>query len=318
MQRRSGALDRMAQLGPRVIRDYMPQQHRDFFESLPFVLLSAMDDKGQPWATAIAGPKGFLRSPNERTLQVATRHNQGDPVLKVLQTGSAVGLLGIEPHTRRRNRMNGRLTEHSDPGFEVQVQMSFGNCPKYIQARHPKALAGAPPIEEEAGEELAGLDELAVDLISRADTFFIATAHPAARALDASPKQGLDVSHRGGKPGFVHVHGDVLLVPDFIGNFYFNTLGNLLTEPRCGLLFIDFERGDLLHLAATGEVLNDSGADDCYAGAQRILRLQVGRGLRRRRALPLQWSPPELSPHLEATGQRAWKDCKSRPELGLE
>jgi uncharacterized protein len=245
-----------------------------------------------------------MRSLDERTLQVAAARNEGDPVLRVLQAGAAVGLLGIEPHTRRRNRMNGRLIEHSDAGFAVTVQMSFGNCPKYIQARHPRPLEAMPPITE-AGEELARLDEPAVDLISRSDTFFIATAHPAAHALDASPQQGLDVSHRGGKPGFVHVQGDVLLVPDFTGNFYFNTLGNLLMEPRCGLLFIDFDQGDLLHLTASGEVMQDPDADDCYAGAQRILRLRVGRALRRRRALPLQWSPAELSPHLEGTGQWA-------------
>ena len=37
-------------------------------------------------------------------------------------------------------------------------------------------------------------------------------------------------------------------MPDFRGNRYMNTLGNLLAEPRAALLFIDFDRGDVLHL----------------------------------------------------------------------
>ena len=42
----------------------------------------------------------------------------------------------------------------------------------------------------------------------------------------------MDISHRGGRPGFVRVDGDVLTIPDFRGNRYFNTLSNLLLEQR--------------------------------------------------------------------------------------
>ena len=66
------------------------------------------------------------------------------------------------------------------------------------------------------------------------DTFFIATGHPTA---------GADISHRGGPPGFVHEDGDVISWPDYSGNNMFNTLGNLEVDPRCGLLFVDFETG---------------------------------------------------------------------------
>jgi predicted pyridoxine 5'-phosphate oxidase superfamily flavin-nucleotide-binding protein len=301
MQRRAGALERLAEIGPRVIRDHMPQQHRDFFAKLCFVVLGASDAEGQPWVTAIAGSEGFIQSPDDRRLRVTAARDPGDPVLRVLHPGSALGLLGIEPQTRRRNRMNGRITAHGETGFEAQVDMSFGNCPKYIQARCP-SLADSVAAMAQPPELLAGLDPAAHDLIERADTFFIATAHPAARDPQASAADGADVSHRGGKPGFVRVEGQALIVPDFVGNFYFNTLGNLLVEPRCGLLFIDFERGDLLHLSARGEVLQLADAGKSYAGAQRLLRLHITGGLRRRSALPLRWSPAQLSPNLASTG----------------
>ncbi|MDP2448007.1 MAG: hypothetical protein Q8M93_12960 [Polaromonas sp.] len=37
----------------------------------------------------------------------------------------------------RRNRMNGVLRHAGASGFSVELSQSFGNCPKYIQARAP-------------------------------------------------------------------------------------------------------------------------------------------------------------------------------------
>ena len=52
-----------------------------------------------------------------------------------LAHGIDIGLLGIELHSRRRNRMNGVVSAIDETGFEVQVKQSFGNCPQYIQSR---------------------------------------------------------------------------------------------------------------------------------------------------------------------------------------
>ena len=223
-----------------------------------------------------------------------------DPLAETLGVGSPIGLLGIEPHTRRRNRLNGHVVRCDAAGFAVHVDQSFGNCPKYIQARKPEFVArgGAAP----TAHRLDALDEPARALIARADTFFIATAHPLAARSD-TPAFGVDVSHRGGKPGFVRVDGNSsLTVPDFLGNFFFNTLGNLALNPRCGLLFMDFESGDLLYLAARGEVVAQGPELAAFAGAQRLLRLQVVSALRVTAVLPLRWSDAELSPALAATG----------------
>jgi predicted pyridoxine 5'-phosphate oxidase superfamily flavin-nucleotide-binding protein len=136
-----------------------------------------------------------------------------------------------------------------------------------------------------------------------ADTFFIASAHPLARS-NPGAERGVDVSHRGGRPGFVRVDADdVLTVPDFTGNSFFNTLGNLLLEPRAGLLFIEHDSGDTLQVAARAEIVTDGSELASFAGALRLLRLHVTGAMRAQHALGLRWTGAELSPFLQATGR---------------
>lgn len=307
VQQRVGVAGRMADLGPRVIRDFMPDQHRDFFEQLPFVIAGTVDAAGQPWASVLAAPPGFIESPDAHRLELNAQPLPGDPLQGTLVDGAFIGLLGLEPHTRRRNRMNGIVQGVSADGFSVQLQQSFGNCPKYIQARDPVYLPGktVTPVIHSG----ARLDAAARRMIETADTLFIATAYSGhAVGLDdddegAGAAGGVDVSHRGGKPGFVRIDADgTLTVPDFLGNFFFNTLGNIAINPRAGLLFINFDSGDLLYLAVTAEVVWDGAEVLAFEGAQRLLRLKI-RSMRRVEAvLPLRWGPPSLSPFLEAIG----------------
>ena len=295
LQARSGMRERMAEIGPQVIRDHMPDQHRELFGKLPTMLLGALDAAGQPWATMLAGPPGFVATPDARTMTISTTLDGQDPALAALRAqgaGAPVGLLGLEPHTRRRNRMNGRLAAMSEGGLEVTVVQSFGNCPKYIQARDPLRWEAAPPALAQPLDPT--LDARALASIEAADTVFIASA--SAPVPGGGRAEGVDVSHRGGPPGFVAVqrrlHGGVeLLIPDFPGNRFFMTLGNLLRHPRAGLLVPDYASGELLHLAADAEVV---WRDDA-----RGLRLRVTAGLRRPGALPWRWSAAQLAPQFE-------------------
>ncbi len=294
VQRRVGAAvhERLAEIGPQVIRGFMPDQHRDFFAQLPFVVVGSVDAGGQPWASVLTGPPGFMNSPDPQQLQIGGLPSAHDPLSSNLHDGAAVGLLGIEPHTRRRNRMNGVVQDLGQTGFAVHVSQSFGNCPKYIQARRPEFVeqgGGGPQVHE-----AAGLDDAARRMIAAADTFFIATAHA---------EQGADVSHRGGKPGFVRVDDDgTLTAPDFLGNFFFNTLGNIALEPRAGLLFIDFENGDLLYLAVQASIIWGGPEVDEFKGAQRLLRFKVTAMRRVTGGLPLRWGVALPSPQLQSTG----------------
>jgi uncharacterized protein len=300
VQERVGVRDKVAAFGPRVFRDFMPDQHREFFRQLPFVIVGTVDAEGQPWATVLANPPGFIESPDPRELFIRARPRAGDPLLDTLAAGAPIGLLGIAPHTRRRNRMNGVVGHVTDQGFSVGVRQSFGNCPKYIQARAPQYAGDTATAK--AVHRSDRLDAAARRMIGQADTFFIATAHPAARGGRA-PAHGVDVSHRGGKPGFVRVDEDaVLTVPDFAGNSFFNTLGNLSLDPRAGLLFIDFAAGDLLYLAGEARIIWEGAELDAFAGAERLLRFRTREARRVEASLPLRWGEAETSPFLERMG----------------
>jgi predicted pyridoxine 5'-phosphate oxidase superfamily flavin-nucleotide-binding protein len=287
LHRRHGIAGRMADVGARVLRDHLPEQHRQFFAELPLVYAGLLDAQGQPWASLLAGAPGFAFSPTPQRLRLAARPLPGDPVAPSWREGAPVALLGLQAETGRRNRMNGWIVADLDGGFEVAVGQSFGNCPKYIHPRRASHMPPSAPVEVTAGD---GLDEAAARIVRNADTFFIASAHPAA-ARSRDPAAGVDVSHRGGPAGFVHVEADgSLLAPDYPGNMFFNTLGNLALEPRCGLLFLDFRSGERLHLACRAALLPDAADARPWAGAQRVIRFRVERAVRVVGGLPLRWS----------------------------
>jgi predicted pyridoxine 5'-phosphate oxidase superfamily flavin-nucleotide-binding protein len=281
------------QPGRAAIRPFMPDQHRAFFELLPYLFTATLDGGGWPVASVLSGPAGFAHSPDPQALRIDALPSADDPTASGFACGAAIGLLGLDLSTRRRNRANGVVTARDDAGLTVSVRQSFGNCAQYIQTRMPAASARVPL----AAEPLTGLDAPARKLIEAADTFFVASrSRPG-----AGENGGLDVSHRGGQPGFVDVRGDTLVVPDFRGNRFFNTLGNLLGDPRCGLLFIDFATGNLLQLQGTATI-DWAGTADQPAGAHRSWRLSIERGWRRAGALPFDWTFGDYAPTTLATG----------------
>jgi len=306
MQERAGVRERVERAGRRMIRGFMPEQHREFFAAQPLAFVGSIDARGRPWASLLAARPGFLHSPDPQTLRVDALPVPGDPLAANLAAGAPLGMLGIEFATRRRNRVNGTVAALDERGFELRVRQSFGNCPQYIQARSPlepaaaAAQSAAPAIRAEA--QL--LSQPAQALVRGADTFFIATA--SSHAASADPVEGVDASHRGGKPGFVRVTEErgrsVLTVPDFAGNSSFNTFGNILVNPRAGLVFVDFDSGELLLLTGEAQVRWEGAELAAFAGAQRLLEFRAEQGWRFENACPLRWTAPVQAPQLAATG----------------
>lgn len=248
-QQKAEVRDRTEAVGRRAIRDHMPDQHREFFATLPMIFAGHVDAQGWPWASVLYGGMGFITAPDAHHLAVQVLPTPGDPLGAALREGLALGMVGMGLHNRRRNRVNGQVVAQTPAGFTLAVTQSFGNCPQYIKTRTSTPRMAPTP----CAETFTQMDEDAHELIGTAETFFVAS-QSAAKDL-TSPTGGADMSHRGGRPGFVKVDGDLLTVPDFAGNNFFNTLGNMMANPRAGLLFVDYVTGHVLMLSGTTEIL---------------------------------------------------------------
>lgn len=306
LQDKAGVTERMAEVGQRVIRDYMPEQHRDFYAQLPFIVIGSISPIGEAWATFLEGKPGFVTSPTPTCLRIAASLPGEDPATEGMGHNAPIGLLGIELHTRRRNRMNGTLLQTED-GLQVEVDQSFGNCPRYIKLREftftraPGSHAGGTV------EILPGLDAEARVMVQAADAFFVASWG------ERDTKRQADVSHRGGKPGFIRASDDgTLTIPDFNGNLFFATLGNILLNGQAGLLFVDFNTGDMLQMTGEAKVILDSPEIAAFQGAERLWTFKARRVVRRRNALALRWKSEAEghSPHSLMTG--SWQEAAGK------
>nr|WP_319385986.1 pyridoxamine 5'-phosphate oxidase family protein [uncultured Roseibium sp.] len=281
-QARAGVGD-VAKWAGGFIRDYLPEQHRLFHTSQPFLVVAGGDGDGRTWITIVDGPEGFAASPDPRRITLATELEASDPLAEAFREGSDIGVLGIELATRRRNRFSGRVSTGSG-GYTIDVHQTFGNCPQYI---HERAWTRAPGTRAVEAVRSTSLSEDQIERITSADTLFIGSGH---KGDDGAASNGYDASHRGGAPGFVQVADRThLRIPDYAGNNFFNTIGNILSNPRIGLLFVDFETGGLLHLAGRATIDWDpQGAQD--QDAWRVIDVEIDTVLDRPGAVGLRWT----------------------------
>jgi predicted pyridoxine 5'-phosphate oxidase superfamily flavin-nucleotide-binding protein len=216
-QRHEGVEPQAARVG-RMIAPEVDGETALFLPAAPMIVVGHRDARGRLWADLATAA---------RALDLTTV----DVDAPFAPTGE-VGLLAIDFSSRSRVRVNG-VASTRPGGFRIAVKESYGNCPKYI---HPRVPAGPATPSKADG-----------DLIAKADTFFIASANPEGHA---------DVSHRGGPPGFVKVERPgVLTWDDFPGNRMFNTTGNLIVDPRAGLLFVEFDGTRTLRLTGRARAI---------------------------------------------------------------
>ncbi|MFS8050376.1 pyridoxamine 5'-phosphate oxidase family protein [Rhizobium sp. BR 314] len=305
LQRSADVEGRMSEIGPKVIRNHLIDQHREFYPLLPMVVLGAVDDDGDAWATLRAGRPGFLQAADPYHLGVTLAREGADPADAGMEDGREIALLGIDLATRRRNRLNGTLQRHAR-GFDITVDESFGNCPKYIQARSVSFIRDPADVTDMPAIVSSALDDTARALISQADTLFVASY------FEGKGKRRVDVSHRGGRAGFVRVGEDGwLTIPDFAGNRFFNTLGNIALNRKAGVTFVDFASGGLLQMTGDAELMLDPAPDLSVNGAERYWRFRPRIVAWRPEALPIRYDMTDWSPFSLATGTWENPDFRS-------
>jgi len=284
VQQRLGVRD-IEDWARKVVRSHLPDEHRAFHTSLPFLIVAARDGGARPWVTLLAGPEGFVTSPDAQSLVIDGKPASGDALENALQADVDIGILGIELSTRRRNRVNGHVVEnHGSTKITFGVDQAFGNCPQYIREREWRRVDGEPAGPPATSDHLTPSQRA---WIASADTFFIASGF---RAHGEGAAFGMDASHRGGDRGFVRVDSETRLVfPDYAGNNHFNTIGNLVLDPRVGLLFVDFETGSLLQLTGHATIDWDSDAVAHIPGARRLVTIDIDEVIELPTAVGLRW-----------------------------
>lgn len=149
----------------------------------------------------------------------------------------------------------------------MKLTSKTGNCPKYL---NKKQIVIALPKPVLISDSLP-LPEVALKLLSKADVFFISSSHHGS---------SMGTNHRGGPPGFVRVlvnddSSTSLVIPEYSGNRLYQTLGNLQTTPKAGLVFPDFETQDVLYVTGTTEILIGEAAGNLLPRSNLVVKLSL-------------------------------------------
>ncbi len=251
------------------IKDFIPVGALQFIDKQSIVIVSSLDRQRNIWTSILAGKPGFVTAVDERNITIhmpAMVSCKLDPFWKNMEDESRIGLLFIELATRRRLRVNGSASIDNG-NLRVSVEQAFPNCPKYIQRREI-AVTSVPPAVEHSIRRGAQLTADLKEQVQNSDTFFVGSS---------DDEGNLDASHRGGNPGFIQVLDDLTLkVPDYQGNSMYNTLGNFMTNPKAGLLFVDFEMGKTLQITGEARIAwGETNAEEVSGGTGRFWTFKV-------------------------------------------
>ena len=229
---------------------------RDFLERRRMLFVASVDGD-DVWASVLYGEPGFVATPDERTVLARARGPRIAP--------GPVGLLAIERSSCCSTRVHGTGTL-TRQGLRVSVDRVSGGCSS--ARRHTAATVGRGA-RVRSGSEYRTLSGADHHLIAEADTFYVATA----------AYGGAVASRRCGPPGLVSVQGGRVQFPDTTGGALYMSLGDVVANPRIGLLFLDWETGDALQLSGGAELDLDS----------RTVRVEVERAVRTPGAVPYRW-----------------------------
>ncbi|KAL4894286.1 hypothetical protein BDV59DRAFT_192627 [Aspergillus ambiguus] len=293
-----------------MIRDIMPEQHRVFHTSkLSFIPITTVDGDGRPWAAIVAGSTGevgFVLSPDTQTLLIHARLWDGDPLLDTvkawvdpkpgLSTVSQRFLtagLGVEFSTRRRNKFAGTIQNvlcqsNRDYKLHLRVTQTMGYA---VQYRHRN------------WEPDGRLPEEVVAFILQADTVFVGSIYKSSPSdLHTFPPHA-GMNARSGLPGFIRVSpsdGRTVVVPDYSGNRFMSSLGNIEASGLVGLTIVSFTTGDILYLTGTAKNLVGQPALEVMTRHAALTSVNVTGFVFVRDALPVRQqdgTPVERSPY---------------------
>lgn len=285
---------------PHYIDSDMPQQHADFFTGLSYLPLATLDRLGRPWVSLLVTQSQSdlslgIKVAGQNTTHVVAQSNPYDPFVRAVgqdqSTVSEAPLfagVGVDFSTRRRNKIAGSIRDASveDRG-KVRLQLTsdqhLGNCPKYITVRALEHTQRSPEIVHDCFDaHISALPDEAKSVVARASTVFLATKHTSDDTASGA-QTDMGVNHRGGTPGFTRLYEEhdgetvttYLVLPDHSGNRFYQSLGNIETDPQVGMVFPDFATGQILYVTGVAENLLGDAAEALMPRVSLLTRIKV-------------------------------------------
>ncbi|MEM7082944.1 MAG: oxidoreductase [Pseudomonadota bacterium] len=308
---------------PHYIDPSMPWQHKDFYTRLPYLAVATIDADGRPWATLLVTASDIdhgigIASVSQNELNVHSMTTNMDPFVRALNSRRRIFAdeqllfagVGVDFSNRRRNKLAGNITDYSMPGKDrlhivLNSDQHLGNCPKYITVRDLEPYARQADLAFDGFESFGGtLDRHAQKIIARSSTVYLATRHlPESNDFELD-KRDMGLNHRGGAPGFVRIEQSGghssglepvthLVLPDHSGNRFYQSLGNVQTDPQVGITFPDFSTGDVLYLTGLAENLFGEEAETVMPRVSLITRIRITGAVHIRQSLNLRMSSSE-------------------------
>lgn len=147
------------------------------------------------------------------------------------------------------------------------------------------------------------LPQQVIDFIKTSDTVWVGSIYKSQAATAAKYPSHAGSNARGGLPGFVRVKpsdGRTIVVPEYSGNRFLMTLGNIESSKLAALTFVCFTTGDVLYLTGTAKILVGEPAMDIMAKQACVLTVETTGFSYVKNAFPVRQRPgtvPVVSPY---------------------
>lgn len=224
-------------------RANIPAVASNFLESLNFSVLVLSTNNKDIFSTVVYGVESFIEVRNDMKISIKLNKHSHIPAKFFDEELLNIGFIGLDFELKMRMRINGKAKIENN-SINISIDEIYANCPKYIIKR---VLLGEL---KEVGSQNIGIEKVLsnsfLNVIKDSDTFFLGTFHE---------KDGLDISHKAGDKGFVKVVSSTQVeFDDKTGNNYYNSLGNIHTNPYVSMLFIDFKSNNTYHISGKATV----------------------------------------------------------------
>lgn len=227
-----------------MIKKNLPIIAIDFLKNLNFSVISFSTNQKNIFSSLVYDINSFIEIKNDNEIVISLNKRTYIPKNFFKENLINIGFIGLDFKRAMRIRINGK-GKIKDNKLFITIDEVYSNCPKHIYRRILQGEIKASKRSEIT--EYKEINKEFKNIISNANTFFLASSHK---------EKGLDISHKGGKRGFVTVLSSTKVeFEDVIGNNLFNSLGNIYTNPYISMIFINFEENRTYHIKGIAKII---------------------------------------------------------------